>query len=170
MKFHGKWDMQRTPENATQFADLLQKNYPEETNGVSRNPRPENKFWIVENDGQKVGTICSSDTGVVLQVGKEKLPHLALDELKQKMKVSFAGKDVVATEKQLDEVHGFPKTEKPGSQETERKLPLYTKTEGSQSFKVLDIFALSLTMVGCLHCPQLITLGRNEFMGPLRKN
>tara|TARA_B100000085_G_scaffold174066_1_gene158563 strand:+ start:15 stop:1022 length:1008 start_codon:yes stop_codon:yes gene_type:complete len=34
MKFCGKWDMQRIAENATQFADLLQKNYPEETNGV----------------------------------------------------------------------------------------------------------------------------------------
>ena len=62
-------------------------------------PVPENKFWIVENDGQKVGTIRSSDTGVVLQVGKEN-SYISLDELKQKMKVSFAGKDVVATEKQ----------------------------------------------------------------------
>ena len=29
MKFCGKWDMQRIAENATQFAELLQKNYPE---------------------------------------------------------------------------------------------------------------------------------------------
>ena len=35
MKFCGKWDMQRIAENATQFAELLQKNYPEENNAVS---------------------------------------------------------------------------------------------------------------------------------------
>lgn len=34
MKFCGKWDMQRIAENATQFAELLQKNYPEENNAV----------------------------------------------------------------------------------------------------------------------------------------
>ena len=36
MKFCGKWDMQRIADNATQFAELLQKNYPEETNAVHR--------------------------------------------------------------------------------------------------------------------------------------
>ena len=34
MKFCGKWDMQRIAENATQFAELLQKNYPGEKNAV----------------------------------------------------------------------------------------------------------------------------------------
>tara|TARA_B100000989_G_scaffold74587_2_gene52688 strand:- start:61980 stop:62987 length:1008 start_codon:yes stop_codon:yes gene_type:complete len=34
MKFCGKWDMQRIAENATQFAELLQKNYPEEHNAI----------------------------------------------------------------------------------------------------------------------------------------
>lgn len=36
MKFCGKWDMQRIADNATQFAELLQKNYPEENNAVHR--------------------------------------------------------------------------------------------------------------------------------------
>ena len=34
MKFCGKWDMQRIAENATQFAELLQKNYPEGANNA----------------------------------------------------------------------------------------------------------------------------------------
>jgi 5'-3' exonuclease len=34
MKFCGKWDMQRIAENATQFAELLQKNYPEDNNAI----------------------------------------------------------------------------------------------------------------------------------------
>jgi len=134
-------------------------------------PVLENKFWIVENDGQKVGTIRSSDTGVVLQVGKENRTFKALDELKQKMKVSFAGKDVVATEKQSYEVHGFPCKTEPFNPiyDLKRKLPLYTKTEGSQSFFCAGYFCIKFDNGWVpAYCPKLITLGRNEFMGPFK--
>lgn len=36
MKFCGKWDMQRIAENATPFAELLQKNYPEGVDNAVR--------------------------------------------------------------------------------------------------------------------------------------
>ena len=34
-------------------------------------PVLEDKFWILEDNGQKVGTIRSNENGVVLTVGKE---------------------------------------------------------------------------------------------------
>ena len=34
-------------------------------------PVLENKFWILEDNGQKVGTIRSNENGVTLTLGKE---------------------------------------------------------------------------------------------------
>ena len=63
-------------------------------------PVLEDKFWILEDSGQKVGTIRSNEHGVTLTVGKENQTFKKLDELKQKFKVSFTGKDVVVQDKQ----------------------------------------------------------------------
>lgn len=134
-------------------------------------PVLEDKFWILEDNGQKVGTIRSNENGVTLTVGKQNQTFKKLDELKQKMKVSFTGKDVVVTEKQEHEVHGFPCKTKPFNPiyDLKRKLPLYTKTEGSQSFFCAGYFCIKFDNGWVpAYCPKLITLGRNEFMGPFK--
>lgn len=134
-------------------------------------PVLEDKFWILEDNGQKVGTIRSNENGVTLTVGKQNQTFKKLDELKQKMKVIFTGKDVVTTEKQEHEVHGFPCKTKPFNAiyDLKRKLPLYTKTEGSQSFFCAGYFCIKFDNGWVpAYCPKLITLGRNEFMGPFK--
>ena len=55
---------------------------------------------VLEDNGQKVGTIRSNENGVTLTVGKENHSFKKLEELKQKMKVSFTGKEVVTKEKE----------------------------------------------------------------------
>ena len=45
-------------------------------------PVLEDKFWILEDNGQKVGPIRSNENGVTLQVGSENQTFKALDELK----------------------------------------------------------------------------------------
>jgi len=134
-------------------------------------PVLEDKFWILEDNGQKVGTIRSNENGVTLTVGKQNQTFKKLDELKRKMKVSFTGKDVITTEKQEHEVHGFPCKTKPFNPiyDLKRKLPLYTKTEGSQSFFCAGYFCIKFDNGWVpAYCPKLITLGRNEFMGPFK--
>ncbi len=99
-------------------------------------PVLEDKFWILEDNGQKVGTIRSNENGVTLQVGSENQTFKALEELTQKISVSFSGKELVTSEKKEYLVHDFPCKTKPynGIYDLKRKLPLYTKTEASQSF------------------------------------
>ena len=99
-------------------------------------PVLEDKFWILEDNGQKVGTIRSNENGVTLQVGSENQTFTALEELKQKVSVSFSGKELVNKEKQEFEVHGYDCKTQPYNAifDLKRKLPLYTKTENSQSF------------------------------------
>ena len=134
-------------------------------------PVLEDKFWILEDNGQKVGTIRSNENGVTLTVGKENHSFKKLEELKQKMKVSFTGKELVNKEKEEYEVHGYPCKTKPfnGLYDLKRKLPLYTKTEDSQSFFTAGYYCIEFENGWVpAYCPKLITLGRNNYLGPFK--
>lgn len=132
-------------------------------------PVLENKFWIVENNGQKVGTIRSNDHGIVLQVGKE---NRTFSDIKELTNVSFTDKDVVKTEKQEYEVHDYPCKTQPYNPifDLKRKLPLYTKTENSQSFFCAGYYVVHWEdgSHSPSYCPKLITLSRYEFDGPFK--
>jgi len=135
-------------------------------------PVLEDKFWILEDNGQKVGTIRSNENGVVLTVGKENHSFKKLEELKQKMKVSFTAKELVKKEKLEFEVHGFPCKTQPFNPiyDLKRKLPLYTKTEGSQSFFCAGYYVVHWEdgSYSPSYCPKLITLSRYDFDGPFK--
>ena len=134
-------------------------------------PVLEDKFWILEDNGQKVGTIRSNENGVTLTVGKENHSFKRLEELKQKMKVSFTGKELVNKEKEEYDVHGYPCKTKPfnGLYDLKRKLPLYTKTEDSQSFFTAGYYCIEFENGWVpAYCPKLITLGRNNYLGPFK--
>ena len=135
-------------------------------------PVLEDKFWILEDNGQKVGTIRSNEHGVTLTVGKQNQTFRELEELKQKIKVSFTGKDLVKTETKEYEVHGFPCKTEPFNPiyDLKRKLPLYTKTEGSQSFFCAGYYVVHWEdgSHSPSYCPKLITLSRYGFDGPFK--
>ena len=134
-------------------------------------PVLEDKFWILEDNGQKVGTIRSNENGVTLTVGKENHSFKRLEELKQKMKVSFTGKELANKEKLEYEVHGFPCKTNPYNAifDLKRKLPLYTKTEDSQSFFTAGYYCIEFENGWVpAFCPKLITLGRNNYLGPFK--
>ena len=135
-------------------------------------PVLEDKFWILEDNGQKVGTIRSNENGVTLTVGKENHSFKKLEELKQKMKVSFTGKEVVTKEKEEYEVHGYACKTQPFNPiyDLKRKLPLYTKTQASQSFFCAGYYVVHWEdgSHSPSYCPKLITLSRYNFDGPFK--
>jgi len=134
-------------------------------------PVLEDKFWILEDNGQKVGTIRSNENGVTLTVGKENHSFKKLEELKQKMKVSFTGKELINKEKEEYEVHGYACKTQPYNAifDLKRKLPLYTKTEASQSFFTAGYYCIEFENGWVpAYCPKLITLGRNNYLGPFK--
>ena len=134
-------------------------------------PVLEDKFWILEDNGQKVGTIRSNENGVILTVGKENHSFKKLEELKQKMKVSFTGKELVKKEKVEYDVHGYFCKTKPYNAifDLKRKLPLYTKTNDSQSFFCAGYYCIQFDHGWVpASCPKLITLSRNNYLGPFK--
>ena len=76
-------------------------------------PVLEDKFWILEDNGQKVGTIRSNENGVTLTVGKENQTFTKLSELQKKVKVNFTGKELIKKDIEEYEVHGYDCKTKP---------------------------------------------------------
>ena len=135
-------------------------------------PVLDNKFWILEDNGQKVGTIRSNENGVTLTVGKQNQTFKKLSELKQKIKVDFAGKEIVKKDLKEYEVHGYACKTKPHNPiyDLKRKLPLYTKTSDSQSFFCAGYYVIHWEdgNHSPAYCPKLITLSRYTYDGPFK--
>jgi len=135
-------------------------------------PVLDNKFWILEDNGQKVGTIRSNENGVTLTVGTKNQTFKELSELKQKIKVDFTGKEVVSKETKEYEVHGYACKTKPHNPiyDLKRKLPLYTKTSDSQSFFCAGYYVIHWEdgNHSPAYCPKLITLSRYTYDGPFK--
>jgi hypothetical protein len=135
-------------------------------------PVLDNKFWILEDNGQKVGTIRSNENGVTLTVGTKNQTFKELSELKQKIKVDFAGKEVIKKETKEYEVHGYACKTKPHNPiyDLKRKLPLYTKTSDSQSFFCAGFYVIHWEdgNHSPAYCPKLITLSRYTYDGPFK--
>ena len=135
-------------------------------------PVLDNKFWILEDNGQKVGTIRSNENGVTLTVGTKNQTFKELSELKQKIKVDFTGKEIVKKETKEYEVHGYACKTKPHNPiyDLKRKLPLYTKTSDSQSFFCAGYYVIHWEdgNHSPAYCPKLITLSRYTYDGPFK--
>jgi hypothetical protein len=132
----------------------------------------DNTFWIIERNGEKVGTLRHSND-YVLTVNSKNFRYPDLKSLSTKLDIDFQNNLVriePASKKQFD-VHGYPCKTTPfnGIFDLKRKLPLYTKTEKSQCFYCAGYYVINFEN-GWLpsYCPKLITLSRNEHKGPYK--
>jgi hypothetical protein len=131
-------------------------------------PIVQDKFWIVEKNGEKVGTLRFDDE-YILTVNSKDVRVKSKDELKN---ISFADQQVIVSQKKKEyEVHGFPCKYEPfnGIYDLKRKLPIYTKQEKSTSFFCAGYFIINFELGWRpAYCPKLITLTRNEYKGPYK--
>ena len=85
-------------------------------------PVLENKFYIVEKNGQKVGTIRTNGTGVILSIDGKNVKYPTLQEVP----VQYTDKQIVKKEQKIEfSVHDFPCKTKPFNSnfDLKRKLP-----------------------------------------------
>ena len=134
-------------------------------------PILKDKFWIVEKDNQKVGTIRANGVGVVITLGKESKTFESKQQLISQLNVSFEDntKSTSVVKKEEHTVHDYPAKHKPYNPiyDLKRKLPLYTKTPHSKSFYCAGYYIVKFDF-GWVQgfSPKLITLTRNKFKGP----
>lgn len=134
-------------------------------------PVIKNKFWVVEDHGQKIATIQARDDGGVVYVNDEQrefFPSVKL--LKQKYNIKFST-PVKVQKGQTNQVYGYPISGKSFNEvyDIKRRLPIYTKTEKSKSQYCAGYYLLFLNNAWSkTFCPKSISVNRYEYLGPFR--
>jgi hypothetical protein len=137
-------------------------------------PVLKDKFWIIENDEQRIGTMSWNDDRYMFS---NKVETCFFDS-KQDMKQRF-GADIVWTDLSVPKevtqqdfiVYGFPTSVSPYNTmfDVKRKLPLFTKSNKSKSAYCAGYYIIEFEKGWVKSfCPKLITIERYEYRGPFK--
>ena len=141
---------------------------------IHAKPIIDDKFWIVEENGEKIATlrknednrfVMSNETGV-------KIYQTKVDLTKEFGKNFFTVKILKESNNALpNEVHGYPTSTSPHNPlyDVKRKLPLFTKSEDSKSLYCAGYYTIKFEKGWVKSfCPKLITLQRYPYNGPFK--
>lgn len=141
---------------------------------IHAKPIIDNKFWIVEQDGEKVATlrkdeenrfVMSNELGIKIYENKKSLTD-------QFGKDFFIVKIVrESNDSKPNEVHGFSTSTEPHNPlyDIKRKLPLFTKSLDSKSLYCAGFYIIKFDKGWVKSfCPKLITLQRYPYRGPFK--
>ena len=138
-------------------------------------PVLKDKFWIVEQDEERIGTISLNDDRYMFSNQSETCFFDNKRQMKKKFGVDIIWTDITPSDtnhsKVNHTVHGFPTSVTPYNTmyDVKRKLPLYTKTNDSQSFFCAGYYCIQFDHGWVpASCPKLITLSRNNYLGPFK--
>ena len=147
------------------------------------------KFWIVEQNGQKLGTLQKKedDGWIFLSKQDKRQVYHTQESLFTKFGFNiFENNQPVPKEieeekavnkwdvKQAEnfEVHGYPCSQKPYNPlwNVQKGLPLYTKTPKSKSMFCAGYYIVKFETVNWrkAYCPKIITLQRYPYKGPIK--
>ncbi len=135
------------------------------------------KFWILEENGQKVGTLQKQDNnGWIFLSRKEKREIFHTQEsLREKFGIDITNipeeekKEEISEENLL--VHGYPVSQQPYNPmfDVQKQLPIYSKTLKSKSLFCAGYYIICFEKGWRkAYCPKLITLQRYPYKGPMK--
>ena len=136
-------------------------------------PIVDGKFWIVEEQGNKVGVLKITEQKKYVLSSKDKITTF---DNKKKLFETF-GKDFFVAktsepEKETDrEVHGYPCSSEPHNPmfDVRRNLPLFTKSGKSKSVYCAGYYIIKFEKGWVKSfCPKLITIERYPSEGPFK--
>lgn len=140
---------------------------------VKAKPVLKDKFWIVERDNQKIGTITWNDDRYMFSSRNETCFFENKNQVKKKFGVIIWGGEVSINDHlSVDHsVNGFPTSVHPYNMlyDVKRKLPLFTKSNKSKSTYCAGYYIIKFDKGWVKSfCPKLITVERYEFRGPFK--
>jgi len=129
------------------------------------------KFWIVEDQDQKVGILKLNEQKKYILSSKETVTTF---DTKKKLVEEF-GKDFFIKDQPSvkvevkKEIYGFPTSSVPHNSvyNVKRKLPLFTKSTKSKSVYCAGYYIIQFNKGWVKSfCPKLITIDRYPYQGP----
>ena len=140
---------------------------------IKAKPILKNKFWIVEKDGERIGTLskqedkrymysCSTGTDYFTDI---KAFNNYIGGL------SFDKATISDGSNTTKEIHGFSTSSTPYNvmYNVQKKLPLFTKSKKSKSLYCAGYFIIRFDKGWVKSfCPKLITVERYETEGPFK--
>ena len=137
-------------------------------------PVVKNKFWVVEEQGNKIATIQAVDDGTFVYVTNERRERFpTIKNLSKQYSIVFDKPKKKATVNTGNQIYGYPTSSKPYNElyDVVRKLPVYTKLSKSKSYYCAGYYVVNYDNHWVKeYCPKLITLNRYPFCGPYRSN
>jgi hypothetical protein len=141
---------------------------------VTAKPVVDGKFWIVEQNGEKVGTLHKKENNKFILSGKEGQSYFG----KKEELIKAFGKDFFKTKikttvsaAEVRDVYGFPTSCYPHNPmyNVQKKLPLFTKSSESKSLYCAGYYIIRFDKGWVKSfCPKLITIERYESRGPFK--
>jgi hypothetical protein len=134
-------------------------------------PVIKNKFWVVEDHGQKIATIQAREGGGFVYVYDNQREYFhSTKQLTKQLNIKFSSL-VTKPPKDNNYVYGFPIKGKAYNEvfDVIRKLPIYSKNSKSKSLYCAGYYYICLNDIWTLSfCPKNITLNRYKFYGPYK--
>jgi len=130
-----------------------------------------NRFWIIEHNGNRIGTIQKHDDNQFIVTGTDSSVHTMNKEEVDKQFRIF--QEVVAVQKteSKKEIYGYPTKHTPYNAvlDVKHKIPLYAKSENSDNMYAAGYYIIHFPK-GWVKgfCPKFITIANNEFQGPFK--
>lgn len=140
---------------------------------VYAKPVVDGKFWIVEEDGNKVGVLKITEQKKYVLSSKEKITTF---DNKKKLVEQFGDNFFIKGSKKQEEsvdysVYGYPTSSKPCNPlyDVKRHLPLFTKSGKSKSIYCAGYYIIRFDKGWVKSfCPKLITIERYQHEGPFK--
>lgn len=129
-----------------------------------------NKFWIVEQDGEKIGTIQATPQGLVLVRGNERENFVNLNSLKNKYGLRVSQSlEPIRKPSAINSIYGFPISGRAYNiiYDLKKKLPFYTRRPRSKSYYCAGYYAILFNQQWQeFFCPKSIIVNRYSYYGP----
>jgi hypothetical protein len=141
---------------------------------IHAKPIVEGKFWIVEQGGEKIGTLHKKENNKFMLSSKDGNSFFGKKEelIKAFGKDFFSNKiKTTISPEEVKDVHGYPTSCQPYNPmyNVQQRLPLFTKSPASKSLYCAGYYIIRFDKGWVKSfCPKLITIERYENRGPFK--
>ena len=129
------------------------------------------KFWIVENNGEKIATLSMNDNKFIFNDNKGTKFYDDKQMMQKEIGMPVSWDALTITEIPKFEVYNYPTSCAPHNvlYDVKKGLPLFTKSIKSKSLYCAGYYIIHFEKGWVKSfCPKLITLEKYDFKGPFK--